>query len=91
MFSQPSLKFAFLAYHDARLVALGVQAEEQFATDATVRGYKLRQFGDVFANCAPANVGPVLGIGKPRLPRMDRILTRKAVRARGARGCDGAR
>lgn len=91
MFTQPSLKFAFLAYLDAWLVALGVQAEEEFATDATVRGYKLRQFGDAFANCVPANVGLVLGIGKPRLPRMDRFLTRKVVRVRRGRGCDGAR
>jgi hypothetical protein len=34
--SQPSSNFAYLAHHDARLVALATQAEEHFGTDPTV-------------------------------------------------------
>lgn len=44
MTPSPSPNFAFLAYHDARLVALGTQAEERFPTDPTVTLFKLRQF-----------------------------------------------
>jgi hypothetical protein len=55
--SQPSPNFAFLAYHDARLVALGTQAEEHFAGDPTVTLFKLRQFAEVLAQRAAARVG----------------------------------
>jgi type I restriction enzyme, R subunit len=52
-----SPNFAYLAYHDARLVALGTQAEQHFATDPTVALFKLRQFGEVLAQRAAAKVG----------------------------------
>ena len=43
MTNQPSANFAFLAHHDPRLVALGTQAEEQFANgDANATMFKLR-------------------------------------------------
>lgn len=45
--SNPSPNFAYLAHHDARLVALATQAEEHFAADPTVTLFKLRQFGEV--------------------------------------------
>ncbi|HEX2871039.1 MAG TPA: DEAD/DEAH box helicase family protein, partial [Polyangiaceae bacterium] len=54
---QPSPNFAYLAYHDARLVALGTQAEQHFASDPTVTLFKLRQFGEVLAQRAAAKVG----------------------------------
>ena len=60
MLNVPSPNFAFLAHHDARLVALGTQAEEHFATDANVTLYKLRQFCEVLAKRAAANVGLLL-------------------------------
>ncbi|MBS2014023.1 MAG: DUF4145 domain-containing protein [Deltaproteobacteria bacterium] len=57
MSNSPSPNFAFLAYHDARLVALGTQAEESFANDANTSLYKLRQFCEVLAKRAAAKVG----------------------------------
>jgi type I restriction enzyme, R subunit len=58
--TRPSPNFAFLAHHDARLVALATQAEEQFATDPNVSLYKLRQFCEVLAKRAAARVGVLL-------------------------------
>jgi hypothetical protein len=53
---EPCPNFAYLAYHDARLVALGTQAEQHFASDPTVMLFKLRQFGEVLAQRAAAKV-----------------------------------
>lgn len=58
---QPSPNFAYLAHHDARLVALATQAEEHFAGDPTVTLFKLRQFGVVLAQRAAAKVGLFIG------------------------------
>ena len=58
---QPSPNFAYLGYHDARLVALATQAEEHFAGDPTVTLFKLRQFGEVLAQRAAAKVGLFIG------------------------------
>jgi type I restriction enzyme R subunit len=58
--SNPSPNFAFLGHHDPRLVALGTQAEEQFANDPNVTLYKLRQFCEVLAKRAAAKVGLLL-------------------------------
>jgi type I restriction enzyme R subunit len=54
---QPSPNFAYLAYHDTRLVALATQAEQYFASDPTITLFKLRQFGEVLAQRAAAKVG----------------------------------
>lgn len=55
-----SPNFAYLAYHDARLVALGTQAEQHFKDDPTVTRFKLRQFGEVLAQRAAAKVDVTL-------------------------------
>ena len=55
--NQPSPNFAFLAHHDARLSALGSQAEGYFATDPNVTLFKLRQLCEILAKRAAANVG----------------------------------
>ena len=52
----PSPNFAYLAHHDARLVALATQAEEHFASDPAVTLVKLRLFGEVLAQRAAAKV-----------------------------------
>lgn len=52
-----SPNFSYLAYHDARLVALATQAEQHFAADPTITLFKLRQFGEVLAQRAAAKVG----------------------------------
>ncbi|HEY5373920.1 MAG TPA: DUF4145 domain-containing protein [Polyangiaceae bacterium] len=57
MHPSPSPNFAFLAHHDPRLVALGTQAEEHFASDPNVTLYKLRQFCEVLTKRAAAKVG----------------------------------
>ena len=56
----PSPNFAFLGHHNPRLVALGTQAEQQFAIDPNVTLYKLRQFCEVLAKRAAAKVGLLL-------------------------------
>jgi type I restriction enzyme R subunit len=69
----PSANFAYLAYHDARLVALATQAEQHFATDPTVTLFKLRQFGEVLAQRAAAKVGLYLDPGEPQQRLIDRL------------------
>jgi len=77
----PSPNFAFLGHHDPRLVALGTQAEEQFASDPNVTLYKLRQFCEVLAKRAAAKVGLLLD------PRED---LRRVIDALADRGAIGA-
>ncbi|HTA89124.1 MAG TPA: type I restriction-modification system endonuclease [Polyangiaceae bacterium] len=77
----PSPNFAFLAHHDPRLVALGTQAEEHFATDPNVTLYKLRQFCEVLAKRAAAQVGLLLN------PREE---LRRVIDALSDRGAIGA-
>jgi hypothetical protein len=57
MNERTSPNFAYLAHHDARLVALATQAEEHFAGDPAVTLFKLRQFAEVLAQRAAAKVG----------------------------------
>jgi type I restriction enzyme R subunit len=79
--SKPSPNFAFLAYHDARLVALGTQAEEHFAGDPTVTLFKLRQFAEVLAQRAAARVGLFLR-GEDGLQQViDRLWERNVIGA----------
>lgn len=52
-----SANFEFLRSHDPLLVALGAQAERYFAEDPTTCLMKLRQFGEVLAQRAAANLG----------------------------------
>jgi type I restriction enzyme, R subunit len=76
-----SPNFAFLAYHDARLVALGTQAEQHFATDANVTLYKLRQFCEVLAKRAAANVGLLLDPRDDLRRVIDALSDRSAIGA----------
>ena len=50
--------FAFLAYHDPRLVVLGTQAARYFTEDPNTCLVKLRQFGEILARRAAARLGP---------------------------------
>lgn len=77
--SKPSPNFAFLAYHDARLVALGTQAEEHFATDANVTLYKLRQFCEVLAKRAAAKVGLLVDPREELRRVIDALSDRNAI------------
>jgi restriction endonuclease S subunit len=79
--STPSPNFAFLAYHDARLVALGTQAEEHFATDANVTLYKLRQFCEVLAKRAAAKVGLLLDPREDHCRVIDALFEPSAIGA----------
>ncbi len=54
---QPSPNFAFLGYHDARLVVLGTQAERLFTEDPSACIGKLRLFGELLAQRAAARLG----------------------------------
>jgi type I restriction enzyme, R subunit len=53
----PSLNFSFLAVHDTQLVRLGALAERYFADDPNTCLIKLRQFGELLAQLAAANIG----------------------------------
>lgn len=75
----PSPNFAFLAHHDARLVALATQAEEHFASDANVSLYKLRQFCEVLAKRAAAKVGVLLDPREDLRRVIDALSERNAI------------
>ena len=80
MNAKPSPNFAYLAHHDARLVALATQAEEHFAGDPTVTLFKLRQFGEFLAQRAAAKVGLfVSDEGQQQL--IDRLWERNVIGA----------
>ncbi len=72
--------FGYLAHHDARLAALGSQAEEHFAADPTVTLFKLRQFGEVLAQRAAAKVGLFVA-GESQQALIDRLHERGAIGA----------
>jgi len=78
---QPSPNFAYLAHHDARLVALATQAEEHFAGDPTVTLFKLRQFGEVLAQRAAAKVGLFIGPDEAQQQLIDRLFERGVIGA----------
>ncbi len=77
----PSPNFAYLAHHDARLVALGTQAEEHFAGDPTVTLFKLRQFGEVLAQRAAARVGLFVDAQEGQQQLVDRLYDRNVIGA----------
>jgi type I restriction enzyme, R subunit len=77
----PSPNFAYLAHHDARLVALATQAEEHFAGDPTVTVFKLRQFGEVLAQRAAAKVGLFVSTEEGQQQLIDRLWDRKVIGA----------
>lgn len=52
-----SLNFSFLAVHDTQLVRLGILAERYFVDDPNTCLIKLRQFGELLAQLAAANIG----------------------------------
>ncbi len=78
---KPSPNFAYLAHHDARLVALATQAEEHFASDPTITLFKLRQFGEVLAQRAAAKVGMFFGPEEGQLRLIDRLFERNVIGA----------
>ncbi|MDX2053630.1 MAG: type I restriction-modification system endonuclease [Polyangiaceae bacterium] len=81
MNTNPSPNFAFLAYHDARLVALATQAEEHFGSDPVVTLFKLRQFGEALAQRAAAKVGLYASTEEPQQQLIDRLWERNVIGA----------
>jgi len=81
MNARTSPNCAYLAHHDARLVALATQAEEHFASDPTVTLFKLRQFGEVLAQRAAAKVGLCLGGQEGQQQLIDRLWDRSVIGA----------
>jgi len=79
--TKPSPNFAYLAHHDARLVALATQAEEHFGGDPTVTLFKLRQFGEVLAQRAAAKVGLFLSAEEGQQQLIDRLFERNVIGA----------
>jgi type I restriction enzyme R subunit len=79
--SIPSPNFAYLAYHDARLVALATQAEQHFASDPIVTLFKLRQFGEVLAQRAAAKVGLFVDPHEGQQQLIDRLSNGGAIGA----------
>ncbi len=77
----PSPNFAYLAHHDARLVALATQAEEHFAGDPSVTLFKLRAFGEQLAQRAAAKVGLFVGPQDGQQQLIDRLWERNVIGA----------
>jgi type I restriction enzyme R subunit len=78
---RPSPNFAFLGHHDPRLVALGTQAEEHFATDPAISLFKLRQFGEVLAKRAAAKVGMLADPTEGQQQLVDQLFRRNVIGA----------
>ncbi len=81
MNTKPSSNFAYLAHHDARLVALATQAEEHFGADPTVTLFKLRQFGEVLAQRAAAKVGLYVADQDGQQQLIDRLWDKNVIGA----------
>ncbi len=78
---QASQNFAYLAYHDQRLVALGTQAEQQFGSDPSVCLIKLRLFGEVLAQRAAAKLGLYLSPDEKQIDLINRLWDEGAFNA----------
>lgn len=78
---QPSVNFAYLAHHDARLVALATQAEEHFASDPPSSIAKLRLFAEVLAKRAAAKVGLFLLPNETQQVVVDRLFEKNVIGA----------
>ena len=76
-----SPNFAYLAHHDARLVALATQAEEHFGGDSTVTLFKLRQFGEALARRAAAKVGLSIEAREEQQQVIDRLWEKGVIGA----------
>ncbi len=79
--SQPSPNFAYLAHHDARLVALATQAEEAFASDPPTSIAKLRLFAEVLAKRAAAKVGLLPLPNETQQTLVDRLFDKSVIGA----------
>jgi type I restriction enzyme R subunit len=79
--TKASPNFAYLAHHDARLVALATQAEQQFAGDPSTALFKLRQFGEVLAQRAAAKVGLFADATLNQQQLIDLLWDRKVIGA----------
>jgi type I restriction enzyme R subunit len=76
-----SPNFAYLAYHDTRLVALATQAEEYFATDPPVAIAKLRLFAEVLAKRAAARVALLPEPNESQQALVDRLFDARVIGA----------
>lgn len=81
MSSQPSPNFAYVAHHDARLVALATQAEEAFASDPPTSIAKLRLFAEVLAKRAAAKVGLLPLPNETQQTLVDRLFEKSVIGA----------
>ena len=81
MNSTPSTNFAYLAHHDARLVALATQAEEVFASDPPTSIAKLRLFAEVLAKRAAAKVGLLPLPNETQQTLVDRLFDKNVIGA----------
>ncbi|AKV04339.1 Type I restriction-modification system, restriction subunit R [Labilithrix luteola] len=81
MNTTPSANFAYLAHHDARLVALATQAEEVFASDPPTSIAKLRLFAEVLAKRAAAKVGLLPLPNETQQTLVDRLFDKSVIGA----------
>ncbi|HEY1954395.1 MAG TPA: type I restriction-modification system endonuclease [Polyangiaceae bacterium] len=78
---QPSPNFSYLAYHDARLVALATQAEQHFGGDPSVTLIKLRLFAEVLAQRAAAKVALFVEREENQQQLIERLYERNVIGA----------
>lgn len=71
-----SLNFAFLASHDPQLVSLGGLAEQYFASDPNTCLIKLRQFGELLAQLAAAELGLYISDDERQIDLLRRLRER---------------
>lgn len=71
-----SLNFAFLAVHDPQLVRLGALAEQYFASDPNTCLIKLRQFSELLAQLAAAELGLYVSDDERQIDLLRRLRDR---------------
>ena len=74
--SPGSPNFAFLASHDAQLVAFATAAERLFSDDPNTCLLKLRQFGELLAQRTAANVGLLGTYEEKQVDLLSRLRSR---------------
>ncbi len=77
----PSPNFAYLAHHDARLVALATQAEQLFTIDPAATLMKLRLFAEMLAKRAAAKMGLYTDQHEKQVDLINRLSDRGVIMA----------
>ena len=83
--AQQQSNFAFLSAHAPQLVTLGALAERYFRTDPNTALIKLRQFGEVLAQCVAAKIGGYRELSENQVDLLRRLEDRGSIPSESSR------